>query len=105
MQDQQQTSHSLSEQQIERTILMEAVAQSDAGLAFLQWLCQLCGWSRSTASDIESARRDIWIAVRRYIPVEALVRIEYEDLKREQQLTRELLNTEMFSPPESTETL
>lgn len=87
----------ISQQQIEKAILMEAVASTDAGISFLRWLCEISGWSRSTNSVEESARRDIWISIRRFVPIEKLTQIEYEDLKRSQQLTRELLNVELVT--------
>lgn len=84
----------LNNEQIEKAVLMEALANSDMGLYFLQWLCKLTGWERSTMSNEDSAKRDIWINIRKHIPVEKLALIEHEGVRVEQQLIRDLLRTE-----------
>ncbi|MDE2100165.1 MAG: hypothetical protein KGL39_23115 [Patescibacteria group bacterium] len=80
----------LSDQQIEMFVLMEAICQSDAGISFLQKLCRVCGWSRSTQSNEQSAQRDIWIHFRTFMPADKLPLIENEDIRERQRGLKEL---------------
>jgi len=82
--------------QIEKSILMEAMVSNDAGVLFLQWLCSITNWNKPLMCNEDAARRDIWLVIRRHIPVEKLALIEYEDLRNEQQLVKELLRPEIL---------
>ncbi|MDE1971102.1 MAG: hypothetical protein KGI50_06045 [Patescibacteria group bacterium] len=91
MQEQLVSPPSIGDDEIEKALIIEAIAKSEVGISFLRLLCKWTGWSRSTCTNEESARRDLWIVIRKYVPVETLPQIEYEDLKQQQKQIRELL--------------
>jgi hypothetical protein len=39
----------------------------------------------------EAARRDVWLSIRRFVPVEKLPEIEFHDLRQEQEQVRKML--------------
>ena len=57
----------------------------------MRWLCRLTGFGQSSNSLEDAARRDIWLTIRQYMPVERLPEIEHHDLREAQKQLRELL--------------
>lgn len=81
--DQMQPS-SLDEDFLNKTALMASMVQNQAGISFLQWLCRLSGFNKSIMSLEDASRRDLWLTLRQFIPVEKLSEIEHHDLKQQQ---------------------
>jgi hypothetical protein len=81
-----------AEIQLDRLILLDAMTKTEMGKAFLTWLClDLCGWGRSSQTSEQSAAHDIWLSVRRYVPLQALAEIEYSRLAKDHVDLRTLL--------------
>lgn len=90
--DQQQQLDPLDEQYIERLHLMAAMTDSEAGISFLQWLCRLSGFNKPIMSLEDASRRDIWLTIRPFVPVEKLGEIEHHDLREQQQMLRGIMD-------------
>lgn len=71
--------------------MLKAVSETPAGIELLRWICQLSGFNRSSCSLEEAARRDIWLTLRQFMPVERLSEVEHHELRETQQQLRELL--------------
>jgi hypothetical protein len=78
-------------QYVERINMLGVVAGTEAGIGFLQWLCRITGFNRPIMSLEDASRRDIWLTLRQYIPVEKLSEIEHFDLRKEQKMQREMM--------------
>lgn len=70
---------------------MAALSGSDFGVAFLQWLVRLSGFNKPIMALEDAARRDIWLTIRPFIPVEKLSLIEHEEIRQQQEQTQEVL--------------
>ncbi len=82
-----------SDFQLDRLIMFEALCKTELGKSFLKWLAvDLCGWGRSATSSEASALHDLWIVMRRYVPLQALAEIELGHLAKEHQALRALLD-------------
>lgn len=92
----------LDEEYLKKLNMVSAVAETDAGVALLQWLVRLTGFNRPTMSLEDASRRDVWMTVRQFIPVEKLSLIEHEDI-RQQQKEKYLMLQRMFEKEESGE--
>lgn len=76
---------------LDKMYMVRAISETETGVAFLQWLCKMTGFNRPTMNMEEAVRRDVWMTIRRYVPVDKLTLIEHADLRREQQLLNEML--------------
>lgn len=65
-------------------LMMEALTQADFGITFLQWLYRLTGFEKPIMCMEDACRRDLWLSVRRFIPIEKLGEIEHFSLKERQ---------------------
>lgn len=81
----------VSQEYIDKAHIMAAVAKTEAGVAFLQWLCTITGFNRPIMAMEDACRRDVWLTIRRFIPHEKLAEIEHRELREQQQLVREML--------------
>lgn len=77
--------------EIDKATLLKALTHHPVGISFLQWLTRLTGANRPTMSMEDAARRDIWLTIRQYIPIEKLAEIEFQELIERQEHIRELL--------------
>lgn len=93
----QQPLNSIDANFLERCNMMEALVQTPAGVAFLQWLVRVSGFNKPSMSMEDAARRDVYLTIRPFIPVEKLSEIEHLDIRLQQQQTRQLL--EQLPPP------
>lgn len=82
---------SLSEAHLDRMLVLKAVTDSEAGIELMRWLCKLTGFGQSSNSLEDAARRDVWLTLRQYMPVERLAEIEHHELREAQLQLRELL--------------
>lgn len=88
---QQRSLDAITEQSLDKMLLLKAVTDTEAGIELMRWLYQLTGFGRSSLSSEDAARRDIWLTLRNYLPVERLTEIEHHELREAQQQLRELL--------------
>jgi hypothetical protein len=65
--------------------MMQEVTGTDAGITLLRWIHHLTGFARPSMNMEEAVRRDIWLTLRRFIPVDKLAQIEYADLQNVQE--------------------
>lgn len=79
---------------IQKGVLMEALVNTDMGINFLQWLCNMCSWDQPIYSNEQAAQRDIWLALRRYIPAIKLPLIENQNIIRQQENLRAVLEVD-----------
>ena len=93
----------VSQSSIEKYTMMEALCRTDVGISFLQYLCRISGHNNPIMTLEDASRRDIWLTVRRYIPVEKLSLIEHEQLHAEQQRTLELIRNLALRQGENTD--
>lgn len=83
-----------AEMQLDRLILVESMCRTEMGKTFLKWLClDLIGWGKSATTSDQSRLHDLWIVIRRYVPVQVLGEIEFANLVKEPQDLRKLLDT------------
>ncbi len=87
--------NTLSDEYLEKKYTLEAVSKSDAGITLLRWLVRLTGWNKSTMSLEDAARRDVWLTIRNFIPVDKLSLIEHHEI-REHQLQADSILREMM---------
>ena len=81
----------LDEAYLERVNVMSALVKTDAGITFLRWLCQLTTFNRPTMTVEDAYRRDVWINIRPFIPVDKLSEIEHHDLRKQQMQAQEMI--------------
>ncbi len=81
----------------EKANILQAIVQHEAGIALLRWLVNITSANRPIMSLEDAARRDVWLTIRRFVPVERLAEIEHHDLRLEQQSIRQMVEE---VPPE-----
>ncbi|MBX9688193.1 MAG: hypothetical protein K2X27_15905 [Candidatus Obscuribacterales bacterium] len=81
----------LDQKYIEKLNLVAAVASTDAGISLLQWLVRLTGFSKPIMSLEDASRRDVWLTIRPFVPVEKLSLIEHAEIRQQQEATKEIL--------------
>lgn len=81
--------------EIDRQAMMSKLCASDAGIEILRWLVRITGFNRPTMNMEDAVRRDMWLRIRRYVPVEKLSEIEHHDLRSEQ-IRRDMLLAELL---------
>jgi hypothetical protein len=79
------------EQGLDRLLIMEALTQSEAGINFLQWLVRICGFNKPSMCMEDAARRDVWLTIRTYVPLEKLAEIEHHDVLMNQRSLRQTI--------------
>lgn len=84
---------------IEKRILMQGVTQTDAGMSFLRWLCRICSWNKPIMDMGHAYQRDVWLTIRRHVDPEKLAKIEFEELKAEQELIDYYIREETMPTP------
>ena len=70
--------------------MMIAITNTEPGIAFLQWLVRMSGFNRPIMSLEDASRRDIWLTIRPYVPIEKLSEIEHADLRDQQKTLQEI---------------
>ncbi|MBS2008259.1 MAG: hypothetical protein JST01_14520, partial [Cyanobacteria bacterium SZAS TMP-1] len=80
---------------LEKRATMAAVCQYEAALSFLQWLVKLTGFNKPCMNMEDASRRDIWLTIRPYIPVEKLPLLEHYEIQEQQD--REYMMLELAS--------
>lgn len=88
-----QSDNHIQNDYVEKANLMEKLVQQPAGVSFLKWLCRLSGFNRPCMNMEDATRRDMWLTVRRFVPIERLSEIEHEELREHQKSLREMLET------------
>jgi len=76
---------------VEKYNMMQEVCRHDAGISLLQYLHRICGAGNPCMDMEQAARRDIWLTLQQFIPVEKLPLIEYQQLRQRHQQVREML--------------
>lgn len=78
---------------LERLNLMTVLAGTEAGITFLRWLTRITGFNKSIMSLEDAARRDVWLTIRQYVPVEKLSDIEHFELREQQEMVHAMMET------------
>ena len=92
----QQLLNSVDEQYLEKKYIMEAVSKDEAGISFLKWLVRLTGFNRPIMSLEDASRRDVWLTIRPFVPVDKLSLIEHQEIRDEQQKANAMIEA-MFA--------
>lgn len=81
-----------AEQQLDRLILIQSLCAMDVGKSFLKWLAiDLCSWGQSASSSEQAALQDLWIIIRKYVPISVLGEIEHGHMVKNFQQLQSLL--------------
>lgn len=85
----------IAQEVIDKAHIMEAVSSTDAGINFLAWLCRLTKFNKPVNSLEDAARRDVWLHIRKFIPVSKLSVIEHQEVREFQESTEAMIRSFM----------